>query len=984
MDGHDSEVEVAEGCRGRCVRLYARVVVKFPHTFCCSCAVVMLLLSAMSIASGAMALVDEPEAWLIMDAERTMTFKAWTHAKRQALGEPGDYRRLENNSNDSPPLDAQNGGLVQHKWDGEWWTLTFLYKSDAEGSGNVFTPARLQEMCRLEALVVGQPLTWAVSDSAARLFYQGQAGYASCAELDQGVVSTKLAAMYLDVAANGAASQYARFVHPSFASTGTSAYSRTSMEIRGPQGMDLKAHRVYITEDVILKDLGLSYGFLRSALQAEDDRFQPSGPLRVRLAYESDEDNRMIMGDFMLAFSAVAIVFLIVYLHVNSGFLACVTMYQIILSLPVGALLYRRVLMIDFFDFLHMLVVYLVLGIGADDVFVLVDSFRHLSSELPAKDGGSFGDLELAKLLQLTLVRSGQAIFSTSFTTTVAFLSQSVSGIMPMRTCGYYAAVCIILNFVFTMLFTPSALIIYHKRFEGKRCCCPWPTVRPEELPAGKGADCQTRAGAQTGLHGGIDQFLERLYIPAMRRQFRGVRVCALSVVATMLATTAQGVYFTLQLTPPTQEEVWVPQNHMLLGISEFWSNHFYEADFEKYSVITFTWGIEGADTTSFDPYRPSKNPPRARFDPGFDITTAEAQAEILGVCAEMQALRCELDGCQGYGNTLMMSSGTKAYSCFLEDLQHYRVDVLGRPPSEALPTGSAFVAELRQFVQADPSSQYSSKVCPAEYAYDVGFIDGQLKYVSVKLRSRLALVTPHSVGVDVRDMIQEFVQGRQGAAPSGLKSMSFNAGGVFAVYDLSEELVMGLLTGISIAFPLAFLVLLASTRNFIVSMYAVFCVAGIVACVLGFCKSAMGWDLGVGEAIAGVIVIGYSVDYVVHLAHVYCEAAKQGHQTRDARATFAVRNMGSTIYAGAVTTAGSSAVMLFCYFTFFNKMATLICVTIMYSFLFSMGLFTGLLWLIGPQGTCGDICCCRGRARGDETGAVPDVEREDAAKPHN
>ena len=35
------------------------------------------------------------------------------------------------------------------------------------------------------------------------------------------------------------------------------------------------------------------------------------------------------------------------------------------------------------------------------------------------------------------------------------------------------------------------------------------------------------------------------------------------------------------------------------------------------------------------------------------------------------------------------------------------------------------------------------------------------------------------------------------------------------------------------------------------------------------------------GEAIAGVIVIGYSVDYVVHLAHMYCEAKHFGHETR-------------------------------------------------------------------------------------------------------
>ncbi|CAK0793988.1 unnamed protein product [Prorocentrum cordatum] len=618
----------------------------------------------------------------------------------------------------------------------------------------------------------------------------------------------------------------------------------------------------------------------------------------------------MVAGDFTLAVAAVLIVFMIVYVHVSSSFLACVTMYQIIMSLPVGALFYRRLFLIDFFDFVHILVVYLVLGIGADDVFVLVDTFRHLSDEHLPADGGLHSDEELAALLQSTLVRSGQAIFSTSFTTTVAFLSQSVSDIMPLRTCGYYAATCIIMNYLFTMLFTPSALIIYHKRLEGKRCCCPSPTLRQEPLPGGERVGRRSKSLAKDGC---MKWLLETIYIPAMRKQVCGVRVFALGVVAVMMATAAQGFCFALQLTPPTKAETWLPKDHMHWGVSEFWSNHFYEGGHAGYSVITFTWGIEGADTAGFEPYRPSKNPPTAKFDPSFDITTAEAQAEILDVCAKMQTLACDLEGCEGYGHTLMMSSTSKAYSCFLEDMQQYRVDVMGRPSSEPLPTGAGFLEELQQFVQADPSVQYSSKVCRADYGYDVGFIDGQLKYVSVKLRSRLALSTPYSSGIEVRDMIQDFVRGRQGGAPSGLKSMRFNAGGMFSFYDSAAQMVMALFSGISIAFPLAFVALLVSTRNWIVSVYAVSCVGGIVACVLGFCKSAMGWGLGIAEAVAGVIVIGYSVDYVVHLAHVYCEASKKGHQTRDARATFAVRNMGSTIFAGAVTTAGSAFVMFFC-----------------------------------------------------------------------
>eukprot|EP00438_Fugacium_kawagutii_P016061 Skav221541 [mRNA] locus=scaffold1813:168543:172608:+ [translate_table: standard] len=122
---------------------------------------------------------------------------------------------------------------------------------------------------------------------------------------------------------------------------------------------------------------------------------------------------------------------------------------------------------------------------------------------------------------------------------------------------------------------------------------------------------------------------------------------------------------------------------------------------------------------------------------------------------------------------------------------------------------------------------------------------------------------------------------GMRGALPDSLQSMKFHGNGEFQRYDMGEELINGLFSGIAIATPISFLVLLCSTQNIVVAIYAVLSVGAIVLCVLGFCKSAMDWDLGVGEAIAGVIVIGYSVDYVVHLAHMYCEGKHFGHNTR-------------------------------------------------------------------------------------------------------
>ena len=110
---------------------------------------------------------------------------------------------------------------------------------------------------------------------------------------------------------------------------------------------------------------------------------------------------------------------------------------------------------------------------------------------------------------------------------------------------------------------------------------------------------------------------------------------------------------------------------------------------------------------------------------------------------------------------------------------------------------------------------------------------------------------------------------------------------------------------GFAICFPCAYIVLLVATQNVALASIAIVAVMGIVASVLGFCHWAMGWGLGIAESIASVIVIGFSVDYVVHLSHAYVEA---GHRDppinlRGERVTYALKSMGATVFSGAVTT---------------------------------------------------------------------------------
>ena len=112
-----------------------------------------------------------------------------------------------------------------------------------------------------------------------------------------------------------------------------------------------------------------------------------------------------------------------------------------------------------------------------------------------------------------------------------------------------------------------------------------------------------------------------------------------------------------------------------------------------------------------------------------------------------------------------------------------------------------------------------------------------------------------------------------------------------------------------------------------------------------------IGWNLGIKESVAGVVVIGFSVDYTIHLGHMFDVARSQGLTTRQEKFDYSIRKMGETVLAGAITTAGSTVFLLACQLTFFTAMGTLIILTVAYSLGYSLLFFMPLLRVMGPEG---------------------------------
>jgi hypothetical protein len=271
--------------------------------------------------------------------------------------------------------------------------------------------------------------------------------------------------------------------------------------------------------------------------------------------------------------------------------------------------------------------------------------------------------------------------------------------------------------------------------------------------------------------------------------------------------------------------------------------------------------------------------------------------------------------------------------------------DSTGRVPSFLLPSGQLFVDSLITF--RDAPEHFST------YGDRIGVIDGQLRFLVIEVQTTLLYHQQISTVLEISDEFDRFMAERNAVAPPGVHD-GFQTGGRAWTWAITRQgLVTNVYQGLSISFPAAFLTLLFVTRNLVVSGFAIVTIAGIVGMVLGMCKFYLGWGLGVAESLAAVIVVGFSVDFTVHFAHMFEESEEAG---RVQRMAFAARTMGVTVLMGGLTTLGAGSFLFMCTLVFFYKFAILVIGTIAFSMLAAMFFFMPLLATVGPEGDFGDI----------------------------
>jgi hypothetical protein len=734
------------------------------------------------------------------------------------------------------------------------------------------------------------------------------------------------------------------------------------------------------------------------------------------------ENDRVITTD--ISFTVFALVFVFMWLRVHTGntFVSAMGMYMIIMALPFGIFMYKVLYQVPYFASVHILVIFIVLGVGADDVLVLVDSWEKTRTDYPATiTNGKNRDIIHRRLYEC-YGHTVSTVFNTSLTTACAFVATGLSPLMPIATLGWFAATCIVVSYLFVITMMPPVVVIAECYFSHwvpfsdpkaiqyspakESSQEPLPLAGEENIAEeGKGegiltlkhmdgnggaemmelgeqntnglkiddpntVDTRTikgqaylpmiSAGSDDGVKGEgqsesdtpmVDVYLKFMEIsvdmPLLGKMWP-IYYVSWVLLLCLLVYGIVGASYGLALQPPTEPEAWFAPHHMYVRYGT-------EADKigggknEDYEKAVLAFGIAGVDRSGFDPYKPDYRG-TVVFDDGFNMAAPSCQKAFVKMCIALPEYECGgINGACEVDDKLVR---TNTSECFMTSYRTWAQSTYGQDTYNM--NESTFYATLTEF-----RNTQTQEFEVNSYQKEIGFIGGDLKFVSLPFIAAFAPKSSIDVKEGVSNVLKRFVRDVK-AYPEckecDCSSLMFTSD--FALIWLSSEkgLVAGFYQGLYIAFPVSFLVLLYATGNIMITIYAMLTLFFIVFSVLGFLAYGMGWSLGIAESIAGIIIIGFSVDYTVHLGHMYNHASHEGIQDRKSKVEYASRKITGTIIGGAITTAGAGSIMFACQLMFFQKMGVLIVATIVLSVVYSLFFFMSILLCFGPEGEHGNM----------------------------
>ncbi|KAL7987383.1 hypothetical protein Chor_006302 [Crotalus horridus] len=634
---------------------------------------------------------------------------------------------------------------------------------------------------------------------------------------------------------------------------------------------------------------------------------------------------------------AIVIVLLVMCLYTKSLFITLMTMFAIISSLIVSYFLYRVVFNFEFFPFMNLTALIILVGIGADDAFVLCDVWSYTKFDK--------SHAATSETMSITLQHAALSMFVTSFTTAAAFYANYVSNITAIRCFGVYAGTAILVNYILMVTWLP-AVVVLHERYLLNIFSC---FVKP-----------QARVYSNKSCWTVLGQVVRKVFFAiseASRIFFEKVLPCIVIKfryiwLVWFLALTVGGAYIVC-----VNPKMKLPSLE-LAEFQVFRSSHpfeRYDAEFKKlfmfervhhgeelHMPITIIWGVSPEDNG--DPLNP-KSKGKLKLDSTFNIASPDSQLWILKFCQKLR------------NQTFYYQTEEQDFtSCFIETFKQWMENQdCDEPALYPCCSHLSFpykqeVFELcikRAIMELERSTGYHLDSKTPGPRFD---INDTIRAVVLEFQSTYLFTLAYEKMHKFYQEVDAWISEELVSAPEGLSSGWFVSNLEF--YDLQDSLSDGTLIAMGLSVTVAFSVMLLTTWNIIISLYAIVSIAGTIFVTVGSLV-LLGWELNVLESVTISVAVGLSVDFAVHYGVAYRLAPDPD---REGKVIFSLSHMGSAIAMAALTTFVAGAMMMPSTVLAYTQLGTFMMLIMCISWAFATFFFQCMCRCLGPQGTFGQI----------------------------
>ena len=195
------------------------------------------------------------------------------------------------------------------------------------------------------------------------------------------------------------------------------------------------------------------------------DQFSEWSTDHVRLLWQgtsitSWEITQLIKRDSLFCIGSVILVLVWMIFHFRSVTLALVGMLNLLASVPVGHFVVHIIMGNKYLGLLMTLPIFIIIGIGCDDIFVFFDAWRASGTQ------GAHISNQVETRLDWTYRRAVSSMLVTSLTSASTFFITAISPVPPIRQFGIAMGATILANFVLVTTFFPAALLLWHRYLE--------------------------------------------------------------------------------------------------------------------------------------------------------------------------------------------------------------------------------------------------------------------------------------------------------------------------------------------------------------------------------------------------------------------------------------------------------------------------------------------------------------------------------------